>query len=1238
MEGTGQWLLRRSDLLQWLNDLGDQDSSVIWLIGLPASGKTALSSVVVNQLRSQFASCQHHFFTTGHQTKRTAAYCLRSIASQLAQANLEFREALYAFHAETGIKFTSQDQNFNTIWEKVYEGIILKMRFRKPLFWVLDGVDEADLQSQITSCLLSMRPATTIKIFLSSRPMKIPAVSAGKEGCVTPILLSDGDTEKDIRAYVTTAIHNILSADEVVQHDLIDQILAKASGSFLWVRLSLESLSHNWHTQEDIRKALNELPPGMLALYEEMITRLLSQPPRTELLARRILTWVTCSWRPLKIEELETALESEFGRFLNFEDTLNQICGHFLSIDNGRISLIHATARQFLTSERASQPAFIQPREAHSQMSVRCLVYLSQDFWSRIFRAVSLSVTDDHGYIRKNRLLLAEQGSPLLGYATCYWAYHVSKSSTSSRELTGALTKFFSQHCLSWIEGIALSSNLRYLTRSARYLKTYAKRKKHSRTHSDSSPILESLTELPEDDPKWLHAWATDLIRIVGKFGPILLTKPSSIHLDIIPFCPKNSIISLTHGERRPEQLSVTGLPSDSWDDRLASVSVGDDRIASQVLATESYFITLVSSIGSIAVWHAETCEQARKIEVGEYVPVMALSRAGTLLATATLNSYSVWELSSGRLVSHIRRLITTRTITLSFAQDDAYLLVGCDDCSITIYDRFTSTEVSNHNFEPPSDDYQGCPTAMAINPGCNAVAMAWRGKVPLVWHFQSTTYQPIRTRRLRQSIASISAPEALRWQMDGNSLFILCQDTNLVEWRLYDDQQLAYPHLKAREFAISSDGNLVLTSDHTGTVSVWTFPRLSLVYQLGSENDFVRDVEFSPDGQRLYDVRDSLCNVWEPDVLIRPDEQDLEDQSSLDEFSIVSSEPTIAQIDNTQGVITAIATSDSDVYFCCGRDDGTVIIHEATNGKAIRKVYSHSSTTSVLLISWSPSGRYMVTSDDSARVIGKRLKVKAKDEWAVFPVFDARVSEPVQQFLFSQDEQWLLISTSSTDQVFDLRIKKQVWYEHWGTRQSRRWVQNTVDPASLLWIEPQVMRSYHWTTMSFQANIEVESDSNAESELAPGERSHRPSDRLVVWAACIKSSGLILYGTLPIGPSQGTISCLSHSGLHLEIVQPSLEPSSQATSPSLACSPNLAGRVKRLLGVTKDKIAYLDHDNQLCTWDLDNGLDSMREHFFLPRDWLNVSSLELALIHETGTFFCPKGGYVAIVRNGLLD
>jgi WD40 repeat protein len=1236
MSGTGQWLLQKSDFINWKSSMNDRTAAIFWLFGLPASGKTALSSMVAHHLKDQQANCQYHFFSTGHQTKRTAAYCLRSIASQLAQTSEAFREALFSFHAETGIKFTSQDQNFRTIWEKVFEGIIFKVVFPQPLFWILDGIDEADTQSLIINSLLNIRSTTAIKIFLSSRPMKVPTARDGGRSPVTMRFLSENDTARDIRAYVATSIRDILSTTEDVQKDIIDKILAKASGSFLWVRLSLESLRHSWYTQDDIRKALTELPAGMLGLYEQMLARLLSQSERTVSLAHMILSWVSCSWRPLRLEELQLALEPTFTGFLNLEDTVNQICAHFVNIDNSKVSLIHDTARQFLTTNQATRVAFVQPRQAHLQIAERCLAYLSQDTWPRTFRVISTANIDEKRGTRSNRLLLAEHGSPLLGYATCYWAYHVSKCPTASTEITSALRVFFSSYCLSWIEAIALSANLRYLTRSARYLKAYAKRKKHSRMHKSSSPVLDSLTELPEDDPKWLQSWATDLIRVVGKFGSILIAKPSSIYQDIVPFCPKASMFKLTYGEHKVGQLSVTGLPSDGWDDRLARVSVGDDYIASQVLATESYFVTLVSSTGIIIVWYTETCEKARQIEVGEYVAVVTLNSGGTLLATASLSRYTVWELSSGRCMSRLDKPTAKRTIAMAFANNDAHLVIGSDDCSITTYNLSTSEIVMQQNFEAPGEDYDGCPAVMAISPDATAAAMAWRGKVPLVWHFQATTFQPVRIRRLRSSITSLLGPEDLRWQVDGNSLFILCQDTNFIEWRLFDDQQFAHQHLKAREFAINAEGSLVLTSDHSGTISVWAFPRLSLIYQLGSVNDFVRDVAFSPDGQRLYDVRDSVCNVWEPDVLVRPDEHDMEDESSLDELSLVSSEPTMSQIDNTKAFVSAIASDGSSDYYCCGRDDGSVIIHEVASGTPIRKVYTHSPTTSVLRIKWSPSGRYMVSSDDSARVIAKRLEMKAKDQWRVYPVLDARVSEPVHQFVFSPDEQYLLISTSSTDQLYDTRSKQRVWFKDWESRQCRRWVQDPLDMTSLIWLEPQSLTSYQWSTMSFQVNVAIESQSASEQGHGPDAQGHDRVEKMVVWAEAILSSGQILYGTLPISQFQGAVSHLSHSGLHVEAIRMSREMDSRIASFASECTPELARRAKRLVGITKGRVAYLDHDNQLCTWDLENGVDGMQKHFFLPRDWLDTSSLETALINDEGTFFCPKGGYVAVVRNGL--
>ncbi|KNG43938.1 nacht and wd domain-containing protein [Stemphylium lycopersici] len=221
-----------------------------------------------------------------------------------------------------------------------------------------------------------------------------------------------------------------------------------------------------------------------------------------------------------------------------------------------------------------------------------------------------------------------------------------------------------------------------------------------------------------------------------------------------------------------------------------------------------------------------------------------------------------------------------------------------------------TSAVMSTDNFETPSEDYHSCTAAISINRGCNSMAIAWRGKIPIAWHFQSTVYTSTRIRRLRQSFVSLSSTEALRKQADNALLYVLYQDTNIVELQLYDDHFLQHPHLKAREFTISSDNNLMLTSDHTGKISIWVFLRLSLIYQLGSINYSVRGVVSSPDGQRLYDIRDSACNISQPEVLARPDDQDLEDRSTVDELSLVSREPTIAYIDTLSSTITAIAKS----------------------------------------------------------------------------------------------------------------------------------------------------------------------------------------------------------------------------------------------------------------------------------------------------------------------------------------
>lgn len=50
-------------------------------------------------------------------------------------------------------------------------------------------------------------------------------------------------------------------------------------------------------------------------------------------------------------------------------------------------------------------------------------------------------------------------------------------------------------------------------------------------------------------------------------------------------------------------------------------------------------------------------------------------------------------------------------------------------------------------------------------------------------------------------------------------------------------------------------------------------------------------------------------------------------------------------------------------------------------------------------------------------------------------------------------------------------------------------------------------------------------------------------------------------------------------------------------------------------------------------TFDLDIRI---RRHFFLPREWLNIECLALAIIRNDSTLLCPKNGEIAVISNGF--
>jgi WD40 repeat protein len=200
-----------------------------------------------------------------------------------------------------------------------------------------------------------------------------------------------------------------------------------------------------------------------------------------------------------------------------------------------------------------------------------------------------------------------------------------------------------------------------------------------------------------------------------------------------------------------------------------------------------------------------------------------------------------------------------------------------------------------------------------------------------------------------------------------------------------------------------SPTGSFLVTSDDCGTLKVWSFDDFSLIYQLSCSST-VNDLAVNPDGKRIYDLRGSSCNIWEPNSLIRlaePDER-ASDTSSTSASSTQLSHVSEAFAETAE-LVEALAVGERTSVYCTGHPDGAVRIFD----KAGKMLHALSPTTvAVSHVIWSDDERYLAVSD-----VRTRVSIHSFSSTTSSPtiVFEDRLGEPVQQILFNKSANLLL-------------------------------------------------------------------------------------------------------------------------------------------------------------------------------------------------------------------------------------
>ncbi|KAH6692826.1 hypothetical protein BKA61DRAFT_714437, partial [Leptodontidium sp. MPI-SDFR-AT-0119] len=357
---TCRWIAKNDQFHSWRRD--DERHSV--LLGEP--------------------SRQHHvcyYFCNSQESGNICCQILRTIALQLLRRNLDLASLIANQYVYLGTSCGMAQ--LRILLPQMLETI-------NSARIIIDGLDECSEVETQMSILKELQRIVgkdlRCKIMISSRrEAKIAEKLSGK-----PQIQLDGrqEVESDIRLYVKYKVKSIETTDPDLRKKIESILVEKANGMFLWVRLVVDELrtcGSDWELEERAKS----LPRGLKKAYGRILDRIMDEThsdyPRS--LAIRILEWIACSYRPLKIFELLdgivfkvgcTQLNSRTKMRKSILDSCRPLIeeGHSNTID-----FVHFSAKEYVLNEEYRQATnFISRETANLNICFSCVAYLNTSF------------------------------------------------------------------------------------------------------------------------------------------------------------------------------------------------------------------------------------------------------------------------------------------------------------------------------------------------------------------------------------------------------------------------------------------------------------------------------------------------------------------------------------------------------------------------------------------------------------------------------------------------------------------------------------------------------------------------------------------------------------------------------------------------------------------------------------------------------------------------------------------
>lgn len=1214
VSGSCEWLTDTPEFRRWRDAL---EPRIFWLKGNPGTGKSFIANYAVYHLESLSYDCSYFFFRAGDKLHSSLTGCLLSLAWQMAETNASVRQQFLDM-SDNGIQL--DPESYQSIWRTLFVSGILQIKLARPHFWVLDGLDEFGGYRQLFPLLAKLNSASTIQIFLTSRP-SLDAQSDFTDNGLSGVLfdLTRDKSLLDMKRYVESHADFPSIRGTSERAELLQTILDKSEGSFLWVKLVLREL-RGALSVEATRKILKSVPQGMNSLYSRSLEVLARETSR-KTAAEAILMWASICVRPLSTAELKEALFIHINQtFNNLENHISWLCGYLVTVNSSqKVKMVHETARSFLLEQNNGAVINVNEEDAHETLAIVCLKYLS-----------SKELKMPRGRrAHTNQAATTADRSLFLNYAATSFHEHIQRSKSISDEILDLLYDFLVSkdgNLLTWIEYVAKTNrDLTVVTRAGTLLKNFCVR-------VGKNPMRRT-TKLDA-----IQSWSTDLIRVVTKFGRNLIDSPSSIYTTIAPFCPRSSSLYRQYG-RSPRAISVLGVPSlVDWDDCLATIVYRQKgNRAMSVAATGNYFAVGTSS-PFLRLYHTSTCQEFAVLPHGEHVRIIELSLTGQWAVTGGNKHLCLWDVGSRALKWKLD--LDRPCVALSFTSENDEVVMACQDNHLYYISLSTGAIEGKSQWFMDEDHSQVITSSVAtaaMSFQHHLLAFVYRGGHIGIWDWEEEELVGFCEKPdARSRICPFHATSMVFSPIPtSNSLAAAYEQGEIIVFDPIEGcVQATYKgNTDNQTLACSPDGRTLISGDSSGVIRIFDFQNLDdpnqkmrLLYLISGIEENIGGLAFCDD-KRFVDIRGPKVKVWEPTVLVRQDTAMSETESITSE-QLLDQSPTAEEVDTITSL--TIHPNGKDIFYATR--EGLICVCDVATGENIQTIYDQSWGDTIMWMIISQTEDILATGGVSSKLVVRRL-VYNKPKWSIAAtLFEFRMGEQIEQLLFNPSSTHILVVTTSCDMVYCL-ADSSTSKKSWDTRLPGVWCNDPQDPDRLLLWVNRKLRVFDWGGLreispasGIALNFELPDRFGIQNVYTGGEakviatvysevQHARSHVRLLFWD----------IGSILGSDRNATSTEAEHLTPHSTL---------QTYGDSIS---ELVGTLGMIVGVFGGRILFLDQDGWICTWHLDGpSAGSVLRHFFLPADWLSTDDTLLVSLTPKGEMLFGKGHELAIIKRAL--